>query len=173
VTTDRYADLRRAYRPEHPELIIVAESPPASGKYFYDPTGKKSEALFAALMEHVHPDCSSKEEGLRAFQREGWILLDATYEPVNQIKEKRKREAIITRDYPLLCAHLDDLTPDRSVPVIVMVRSVYRLIHDKLLRDGFNVVNGPVCPPFPGRPQWQREFREQFGTLIRQSPRGR
>jgi hypothetical protein len=62
--------------------VTIAESPPASGKYFYDPTGATSEWLFAALMKQIGFSPSNKEEGLREFQRRGWILIDATYEPV-------------------------------------------------------------------------------------------
>ena len=55
--------LRRAYTPERLKLAIVAESPPASGKYFYDDKGKVSEPLFAALMQHVgFVDCPSSDK---------------------------------------------------------------------------------------------------------------
>jgi hypothetical protein len=78
-----YLDLRRLYEPQSlVRLVIIAESPPASGKYFYDPTGATSEWLFAALMKQIGFSPSNKEEGLREFQRRGWILIDATYEPV-------------------------------------------------------------------------------------------
>jgi hypothetical protein len=78
-----YLDLRRLYEPQSlVRLVTIAESPPASGKYFYDPTGATSEWLFAALMKQIGFSPSNKEEGLREFQRRGWILIDATYEPV-------------------------------------------------------------------------------------------
>jgi hypothetical protein len=47
---DYYLRLRKAYQPSSPKLVIIAESPPASGKYFYDSTGSPKEPLFAALM---------------------------------------------------------------------------------------------------------------------------
>ena len=43
-----YLSLRRRYKPKTIKLIIVAESPPTSGKYFYDPEGRITEPLFAA-----------------------------------------------------------------------------------------------------------------------------
>src|SRR4051812_45254487 len=46
---DYYLRLRREYQPKIIKLIIVAESPPASGKYFYDSTGSTKEPLFAAF----------------------------------------------------------------------------------------------------------------------------
>lgn len=37
---DYYFSFRKKYEPEQLKLAIVAESPPASGLYFYDPLGK-------------------------------------------------------------------------------------------------------------------------------------
>jgi hypothetical protein len=78
-----YLSLRSRYEPENIRLVIIAESPPASGLYFYNPTGARSEPLFAALMRQLGISPISKENGLLEFQRRGWVLVDATYEPVN------------------------------------------------------------------------------------------
>jgi len=48
-----YLPLRNKYRPKKIKLLILAESPPVSGKYFYDETGKTSEPLFSALMKII------------------------------------------------------------------------------------------------------------------------
>jgi hypothetical protein len=37
---DNYLGMRRRFEPDHPRLIIVAESPPANGLYCYDTTGR-------------------------------------------------------------------------------------------------------------------------------------
>jgi hypothetical protein len=69
----------------------VAESPPASGLYFYDPLWKVTEPLFAALMRQIAYSPSSKEEGLSELRRKAWLLVDATYEQVD--KSKRRDES--------------------------------------------------------------------------------
>jgi hypothetical protein len=38
-----YLFLRREFEPATVTLVIIAESPPASGKYLYDPAGEVSE----------------------------------------------------------------------------------------------------------------------------------
>ena len=48
-----YLDLRRRFEPASATLVIVAESPPVSGMYFYNPAGKVTEPLFAAIMKHL------------------------------------------------------------------------------------------------------------------------
>ncbi len=41
-----YLKLRNKYLPESLKIIFILESPPASGKYFYNETGKTTEPLF-------------------------------------------------------------------------------------------------------------------------------
>jgi hypothetical protein len=93
-----YHSFRRQYEPQDVRLVIVAESPPVSGKYFYNPQGAISEPLFAALMKQLRYIPTTKESGLREFQRKGWLLVDATYEPVNGLSNVA-RDNVIERDY--------------------------------------------------------------------------
>jgi len=160
-----YLALLRHYEPERVALIVVAESPPASGLYFYNPTGRPTEPLFAALMKQLGVSCASKREGLSAFQRSGWVLVDATYEPVNTLKGAR-RDRTVERDYPALRDDLTRPTPDRSAPLILLKVNVCRILEPKLTRDGFNVLNRSVRLPFPSH-HWQTEFHEKFGDILR------
>jgi hypothetical protein len=83
---DYYFSFRRKYEPEQLNLVIVAESPPVSGLYFYNPLGKISEPLFAAFMQQIAFSPSSKEDGLVQLRLRGWILVDATYDQVDRSK---------------------------------------------------------------------------------------
>jgi len=163
---NEYIALRRRYEPESIRLVIVAESPPASGKYFYNPTGAASESLFAALMKQIGFSPSTKEEGLREFQRRGWVLVDATYEPVNKGLPNSARDKVIERDYPLLRDDLARLTPKRSAPLILIKANVCRILKPKLVQDGFNVLNRDELVPFPSTGQ-QPKFHERFGAILR------
>lgn len=138
---NHYLDLRRRYEPKIIRLVVVAESPPASGLYFYDPAGAPSEPLFAALMKQLRLSPTTKEHGLCGFQRSGWVLVDATYEPVDKLNRSRSRDRIIERDYTLLREHLVALMPDRSIPLILIKENVCRILERKLVEDGFNVLN--------------------------------
>jgi len=148
------------------KLAILAESPPVSGKYFYNPAGFISEPLFSGLMSQLAFTPTSKESGLREFQRRGWILVDATYEPVN-IKGKHRNQ-VITRDYQSLCGDLAAMLPDRSTPIILVKANVCRLLDGKLTDDGFNVINKGRIVPFPSH-SWQNEFQRQFSEILKTS----
>lgn len=80
------------YQPQKIGLLIVAESPPASGKYFYDPTGSTKEPLFSAIMKHLGLSPATKEVGLREFQLRGWVLVDATYQPVDKLAKDASQD---------------------------------------------------------------------------------
>ena len=89
-----YLSLRREFEPTTVTLVIVAESPPASGKYFYNPDGEVSEPLFNALMKQLGIQPKTKFEGLREFQKRGWVLVDATYEPRQARPRSRDRSGL-------------------------------------------------------------------------------
>jgi hypothetical protein len=111
-----YLAFRRQYQPASLRLIIVAESPPFSGKYFYNPDGAVTEPLFSAVMQQIGVKSVSKQLGLRRLQETGWLLVDATYEPVNDYSDAKKK-LVIVRDYPQL---RDDLT-NLSITVAVLL----------------------------------------------------
>ena len=119
---DYYLRLRRQYEPDNVKLIIVAEAPPASGKYFYDTTGSPKEWLFAAIMLQLGLSPATKEIGLQALKEKGWVLVDATYKHVDKLtkKDELDRDQIIARDYPLLVADLERLMTRRSAPTMIL-----------------------------------------------------
>jgi len=161
---NHYLDLRRRYEPRSIKLVVVAESPPASGRYFYDPTGAPSEPLFAALMKQLRLSPTTKEDGLCWFQRSGWVLVDATYKPVNKLTDS-SRDRVIDRDYTSLRDDLAALMPDRSIPLILIKKNVCRILERKLTEDGFNMLNGGRAVYFPSNGR-QTDFHRQFGEIL-------
>jgi hypothetical protein len=105
----------------------------------------------------------TKEEGLRGFQQKGWVLVDATYEPVN--KPGSRRDKVIERDYPLLRTDLVNLMSDRSVPLVLIKENVCRILEPKLRDDGFNVLNCGRVVYFPATGR-QSDFHRQFRTVL-------
>ena len=167
-----YLYLRRKFEPTSVTLVIVAESPPTSGKYFYDPDGKVSEPLFSALMKQLGIQPKTKFEGLCEFQKRGWALIDATYDPVNA-HDERGRDLVIDRDYPELCGDLKRLLATRwnGVPLVLIKANVCKLLEPKLKEDWFNVLNKGRIVYFPSNGH-QRDFDRQFREIVPQTLRG-
>jgi hypothetical protein len=168
---DEYFRLRRRFEPTKPTLVIIAESPPTGGKYFYNPDGKVGEPLFKALMKQlgIEPP-KTKFEGLSDFQKRGWVLVDATYDPVNALRGRR-RDLVILRDYPKLCGVLKQLMDTRwsKTPLVLIKVNVCKLLELRLERDGFNVLNKGRKVYFPARHPhiFCRQFREIVPLTLR------
>ena len=167
-----YLHLRRRFEPTSVKLVIVAELPPTSGKYFYDAGGKTSEPLFNALMKQLGIQPETKFEGLSRFQKRGWALVDATYDPVNA-HDERGRDLVIDRDHPELCGDLKRLLAARwsEVPLVLVKANVCKLLEPKLKGDGFNVLNKGHIVYFPSSGR-QRDFDRQFREIVPQALRG-
>jgi len=51
MNKEYYLRFRNKYHPTNIKTVFILESPPASGKYFYDESGNVSEPLFKAMMK--------------------------------------------------------------------------------------------------------------------------
>jgi hypothetical protein len=157
--------MRRQFQPEELRLLIVAESPPESGLYFYDPSGRPSEPIFTAFMEQLGVRPETKPAGLMEMQRRGWLLVDATYEQIDK-KFKRQdpnRDAVLVRDYPILKQDIRHLSRGDEVPILLIKANVCRVLDQRLVADGFTVLNQGRRIPLPmngNQPKFRQTFRE-------------
>jgi hypothetical protein len=167
MNRDDYLAMRTVYEPKEPKLVIVAESPPASGKYFYNPEGSISEALFSAFMKHLGQKPTTKAEGLDHFKNQGWILVDATYTPVNALTHGPSRDEVINEGFEQLKKDLKRLTDGRSdTPVILIKANVCRRLEPRLKEAGFKVLNAGRIIYFPSSGR-QGEFQSQFAEVVK------
>jgi hypothetical protein len=154
-----YLRLRAPYVPEHRKIVFILESPPKSGLYFYNPEGRVSEPLFSAMMKDVigiKPEC--KDKGLREFASRGFLLIDATYTPVNHdhlsLQQRNKR---ILDDLPILVEELRGYVGPNTGVVLVKA-NVCTLLAPILTARGFPILNHGRTIPFPSTGQ-QGRFR--------------
>jgi hypothetical protein len=156
-TRDQYLALRNRFVPKKVKIVFILESPPASGKYFYNPAGSTKEPLFRAMMDDVlgiNPP--TKEEGLRQFAANGYFLIDSTYTPVNVLNDK-KADDIIESDFDLLIRDLTQYA-GTGTGIVLVKANICRLLEPKLTAAGFNILNRGEMIPFPGTGQ-QGNFR--------------
>jgi len=104
LTPAAYLSFRERYLPARRKVIFVLESPPKSGLYFYKPDESVSETLLSAMIKDVlEIKPHTKKQGLGEFASRGFLLIDATYKPVNHPHlSKKARNALILDDFPLL-----------------------------------------------------------------------
>jgi hypothetical protein len=161
-----YLRLRNAYLPNGPKIIFVLESPPKSGLYFYNSDGRVSEPLFSAMMKDVlEIEPRTKHEGLIAFAANGFLLIDATYTPVNHSHlSERARDALILADLPVLIEELQKYAAPET-KVILVKANICRQLERPLTDRGFAVLNHGTIIPFPSNGQ-QGKFRESVRRVL-------
>jgi hypothetical protein len=158
-----YTKMRKKYQPQNIIDLFILESPPKSGKYFYDEDGLASEPLFKAMMELININPRTKAEGLEAFKNKGCILVDATYTPVNGMNNKGDRNKIISDDYNRLKADLDELVNAKTNIYLIKV-NVFELLNSRLIFDKYPIKNNNIKVPFPSTGQ-QGKFRKAMKEI--------
>jgi hypothetical protein len=159
-----YKKLRKKYIPEICRLILVFESPPAPGKYFYDDSGSVDEPLYKFMMKCFCPfDPVIKKNGLKEFKRLGILLVDASYKPVNKLSPQKRKKAIL-KNYPNLEADLKKII-GRNHTKVLIVGTGLRKILEPLLEQKFYVINDGENLPFPLY-QWGKKFAEKIRYIF-------
>lgn len=163
-----YKKLRNKFLPKNLKTIFLMESPPSSGKYFYDETGNTNESLFSAMMGVLSIKTpQTKRRGLEEFAKKGYFLVDATHVPVNDIRNPRKRDDKILENYDKLVVDLHEIIGNEDVRIILVQKNICRLfqIRKPLRKEGFDIVNNGETIPFPSH-HWQREFDQKIRKFL-------
>ena len=150
---------RRQHRPRHVRVLVVAESPPASGRFFYHGDSGLYRAVHAVFTA-AYPSAKGRPF-LESFRRRGWYLVDLCPSPVNHLDRRARRKAH-DRSAPRLARIVSRFRPHAIVLVVRMISpSVRRAIQ-------FADWTGTYVElPYPGR--WataRREFATQFRALL-------
>src|SRR6516165_1358636 len=74
--------LRACYRPERITTLFVGESPPISGRFFYD----GNNSLLTYMSKAIESALPGEGNFLNRFRDNGWYLNDLVLTPVNQLK---------------------------------------------------------------------------------------
>jgi len=158
-----YLNLRQQYHPRILQFIFILESPPISGLYFYDENGNISEPLFSEMMKLLNFKPQNKREGLLFFRNCGYLLVDATYRPVNNLKGKIRDEEIL-KNFKYLVEDLNDICNEIRIPIILVKANICRMLESKLKQEGFNIVNNGAIIPFPSTGQ-QKRFHQEISKI--------
>ena len=147
----RQERLRLQFRPARVELLFVGESPPASGRFFYQGDSGLYRAMRDALL--IADPSMSAVSFLDAFQASGCYLIDLCREPVNH-RDRRSRHAACLAREPSLSLAIRRLRPSK---IVTVVRSIEANVARAAFRAGWT---GPFLHlPYPGR--WSH-YKDRF-----------
>ena len=160
--------LRRSFRPGELRLLLIGESAPASGRFFY----QRDSALYRAVRDafRIVETGITDESFLEAFQASGCYLIDLCAEPVDHLDSKSRRAACRASETSL-SRRIVSLQPPA---IATVVRSIEANVARAISSAHWH---GPLHHfPYPGR--WSRyrsAFVDSFATklseLMRQGAR--
>jgi len=157
-----YLKLRNKFIPDNLKIIFLLESPPASGKYFYDPAGSKGELLFRTMMKLIDYEPKTKLDGLNEFKNRGYLLIDSTYFQIDKIADRKQRNLIIIKDISDLIDDLAKIIKRKRIKIVPVQKNVCQILSGPLKSVGFNIINNDI--PFPD-PSQQKVFFKKMKEI--------
>jgi hypothetical protein len=156
---DAVEALRRSYRPKKVRLLLVGESAPKSGKFFYRRsamttfTARAFEKAFGITFE-------DNAAFLRFFQGCGCYLEDVSLTAVNNMRPSERAQTL-QKSVPSLSQRIRDLKP---ALVVAVLRRITPYVEEAMVQAGRPVI---FCTlPFPGSGS-QNKYIDRLSDLLR------
>jgi hypothetical protein len=171
-----FSGARRKYRPRKVLFLLIAESPPSSGGFFYFGTTIGKDHLFRETMKALEfwpedepmPRGVVKRSMLRRFQAMGFYLLDTCVFPVDKLRPIERRKAVLSQTPRLI----NDVIKANPLHIFIVKSSIFNPVSIALRGAGLmtRVLNtGPV--PFPSHGN-QRVYRSMLRRGLRKARLG-
>jgi hypothetical protein len=145
--------LRRRYRPTRVQILFVGESPPASGRFFYQADSGLYRAIRQTFLS-TFPDLKHADF-LESFRDLGCFLVDLCGSPVDRLPSKQRRLPCAQGE-TRLAAIIRRLNPE---VIVTVVRSVAANVERAQTRAKWH--GRHLTLPYPGRWKTHRDVFEQ------------
>lgn len=150
-----YIELREQWRPERVRLLVIAESPPASGddggqrRFFYhDYLGYDN--LFRGVVQAMYgvqaPEllATGKRPWLQRLKDDGFLLIDLAPHPVNALSNPERRK-VLRESVPGCVDRAAALDPEG---IVVVKTNLFPLLEGPLRRAGLALLHDhPIVFP--------------------------
>jgi hypothetical protein len=154
--------LRRRYRPARVRMLFVGESPPASGRFFY----QADSGLYRAMRQTFLSAFPKLKDAdfLQSFRDLDCYLVDLCGYPVDNLPAEQRRLAR-EQGEPRLAATIRQLDPEI---IVTMVRSIAANVQRAQARAKWRGTHLDL--PYPGRWKSHRlAFEQALRPILRQT----
>jgi len=152
--------LRLRYRPDCLRMLFIGESPPASGRFFYQGDSGLYRA-FRDAFQLVDPSIT-EANFLCVFQASGCYLVDLCGRPVDQLSRTSRRAACMDGEL-VLGQTIQTLRPET---IVTLLHSIRDNVDRAVAHAGWK--GQRLDLPYPGRWKRHREvFLAQLVPLLR------
>ena len=170
--TDKYALAREEFKPARVNTLLIAESPPSSGGYFYSEKTIGKDHLFRETMKALElwPINRPMRKGfdkrpmLKKFRSQGFFVIDTCQYPIDKFPRKQRRIATI-QGALTLPKRVQKLDPSR---ILIIKKTIFNPVKDALNDAGFGerILNARPLP-FPSHGN-QSKFRTMMRRVVKQ-----
>ena len=152
--------LRRSYRPKKVKMLLLGESAPASGKFFYH-KGAMTTFTARAFEKSYGIKFRDNSDFLSFFHKCGCYLDDLSLIPVNAMRPKEREQALKESVRPLL-QRIVEIKPEI---VVAVLRKIESYVREAVELTGLQVIFFVL--PFPG--SWhQNTYIDGLSDILRQ-----
>jgi hypothetical protein len=151
-------ELRESFKPKQVKLLFVGESPPTSGKFFYDKSSMTTITARAFELSHGFK-FKGTAEFLCHFKEVGCYLEDLTHVPVDKL-QRQEREDFLQAGVLPLSACIKEMQP---IAVVVVLKKIEKYVRDAIMGSGLTPEVHVL--PFPGNGH-QNRYVEELETII-------
>ena len=152
--------LRSAYKPDAIRLLLVGESPPAGGTFFYRGNSILQRWTAAAMSRAHAVDFEDSAAFLREFRAAGYYIDDLCLEPVNHLDTSERRRARVDGVLGLEAR----MTSARPAAVACVMRAIAPTVRDALRRVGL-ADRRFYSLPFPAQGH-QRRYVDELAAIM-------
>lgn len=123
--------IRQSYRPSKVRLLLVGESPPASGKFFYVKSSMTTYTAQAFQKAHGTRFLDNREF-LEYFKAYGCYLDDLSHTPVDNLP-KGQREEGLNACIGGLAQRIQEMNPD---VLVIALKKIEHYVREAVYRSG-------------------------------------
>ncbi len=152
-------ELRKSYKPQKIKLLLIGESPPESGKFFYL---ESSMTTFTqrAFENTFKLSFKNHKEFLQFFKKKGCYLDDLSSIPVNRMPPLRKEE-VLSGNILSLAKRLTSYKPEI---VVIVLKRIERKVNEAL--DLSRIQCERYALPFPGN-GYQNKYIQKLSKILK------
>jgi hypothetical protein len=187
VSREAFAEATIRFAPAIIRVLFIAEAPPAYrfNRHFYFDNLRNGDTLFLEMMKCLYGSAvdfkessflpvgsaqeirSHKLEFLAQFKRDGYLLIDASEEPMPDKASSHQKLALLRSALPRLLVRLKELRIDKSTPIVLIGGVTHSVCAQPLLAQDFNVINRAMID-HPAR-GGQLRFRDKLRHTLQNS----
>jgi hypothetical protein len=153
-------EIRKGFMPSNVSVLMVAESPPDSGKFFYVDSGMTKFTSRAFEKAYVLK-FNGSADFLEYFRDCGCYLDDLTETPVNKLPDA-VREQLIISGVDALAERIRQMRPK---VVVTVLRKIKRYVDQAIKKSGVETKN--FVTPFPGNGH-QNKYIDALAEILTQ-----